>query len=89
MFVLVSRTRYTHEYVKQQKSEDNVIMKCLTTDDLHGVLLVLLHNKLISYLGSQMNQTNSISSEIQARILSRNRCYYAYGKLMKSIALTL
>jgi hypothetical protein len=34
-----------------------------------------------------MNQTNSISSEIQARILSGNRCYYAYGKLMKSGAL--
>jgi len=42
------------------------------------------HVKEISYLGSQMNQTNSISSEIQARILSGNRCYYAYGKLMKS-----
>jgi hypothetical protein len=42
-FVLVPRTRYTHEFVKQQRSEDNVIMKCLTTDDLHGVLLVLLH----------------------------------------------
>jgi hypothetical protein len=38
----------------------------------------------ISYLGSQINQTNSISSEIQARILGGNRCYYAYGKLMKS-----
>jgi hypothetical protein len=36
---------------------------------------------------SQINQTNSISSEIQARILSGNRCYYAYGKLMKSRAL--
>jgi hypothetical protein len=42
------------------------------------------HVKEISYLGSQMDQTNSISSEIQARILSGNRCYYAYGKLMKS-----
>jgi hypothetical protein len=42
------------------------------------------HVKEISYLGSQMNQTNSISSEIQARLLSGNRCYYAYGKLMKS-----
>jgi hypothetical protein len=31
-----------------------------------------------------MNQTNSISSEIQARTLSGNRCYYAYGKLTKS-----
>ena len=41
----------------------------------------------ISYLGSQMNQTNSISSEIEARILSGNRYYYAYGKLMKSKAL--
>jgi len=43
--------------------------------------------KEISYVGSQMNQTNSISSEIQVRILSGNRCYYAYGKLMKSRAL--
>jgi hypothetical protein len=34
-----------------------------------------------------MNQTNSISSESQARILSGNRCYYAYGKLMKPRAL--
>ena len=41
------------------------------------------HMKEFSYLGSQTNQTNSISSEIQARILSGNRCYYAYGKLMK------
>jgi hypothetical protein len=32
--------------------------------------------KEISYLGSQMNQINqTISSEIQARILSGNRCY--------------
>jgi hypothetical protein len=45
------------------------------------------HVKEFSYLGSQMNQTNSISSEIQARILSGNRCYYAYVKLMKSRAL--
>jgi len=30
------------------------------------------HVKEISYLGSQMNQTNSISSEIQARILGGN-----------------
>jgi hypothetical protein len=41
------------------------------------------HVKEISYLSSQMNQINSISNEIQARILSGNRCYYAYGKLMK------
>jgi ABC-type tungstate transport system permease subunit len=41
------------------------------------------HVKEISYLGSQMNQTNSISSEIQARILSGNGCYCAYGELMK------
>jgi sorting nexin-29 len=38
--------------------------------------------KDFTYLGSQLNQTNSISSEIQARILSGNCCYYAYGKLM-------
>jgi sorting nexin-29 len=40
------------------------------------------HVKEFSYLGSRMNQTNSVSSEIQARILSGNRCHYAYGKLM-------
>jgi hypothetical protein len=45
------------------------------------------HVKEISYPGSEMNQTNSISSEIQARILGGNRCYYAYGKLMNSEAL--
>jgi hypothetical protein len=43
--------------------------------------------KEIPYLGSQMNQTNSISSEIQARILSANRCYYADGEFMESRAL--
>jgi len=31
-----------------------------------------------------MTQTNSTSSEIQARILSGNHCYYAYGKVIKS-----
>jgi hypothetical protein len=45
------------------------------------------HVKEISYLGSEMNQTNSNNSEIQARILGGNRYYYAYGKLMKSGAL--
>jgi len=45
------------------------------------------HMKEFNYLGSQLNQTNSTSSEIQARILSGNCCYYAYGKLMKSRAL--
>jgi len=44
------------------------------------------HAKEFSYLGSQLNQTNSTNSEIQARILSGCR-YYAYGKLMKSRAL--
>jgi hypothetical protein len=45
------------------------------------------HVKELSYLGLQLNQTNSTNSEIQARILSGNRCYYAYGKLLKSRAL--
>jgi hypothetical protein len=46
------------------------------------------HVKELSYLGSQLNQTNSTNSEIQARILSGNHCcYYAYGKLLKSRAL--
>jgi len=45
------------------------------------------HVKKFNYLGSQLNQTNSTSSEIRDRILSGNRSYYAYGKLMKSRAL--
>jgi hypothetical protein len=45
------------------------------------------HVKEFSYLGSQLNQTNSTNSEIQTRNLSRNRCYYAYGELIKSRAL--
>jgi len=45
------------------------------------------HVKELTYLGSQLNQTNSTSSEIQARFVSGNCCYYAYGKLMKSRAL--
>jgi hypothetical protein len=45
------------------------------------------HVKEFNYLGSQLNQTSSTSSEIQAKILSENRCYYAYGKLMRSRAL--
>jgi hypothetical protein len=46
-----------------------------------------VHVKELSCLGSQLNQTNSTNSEIQARILSGNCCYYAYGKLLKSSAL--
>jgi len=45
------------------------------------------HVKELSYLGSQLNQTNSTNYEIQARIISRNRCYYSCGMLMKSRAL--
>jgi len=44
-------------------------------------MLTIKHVKEISYLGSQMNQTNSISSKIQVRFLSGNRWYYAYRKL--------
>ena len=43
--------------------------------------------KELSYLGSQLNQTNSANCEIQARIISGNRCYYSCGTLMKSRAL--
>jgi len=57
------------------------------SDHLHCGKYELEHVKEFKYLGSQLNQTNSTSSEIQARILSGNRCYYAYGKLMKSRAL--
>jgi len=45
------------------------------------------HVKELSYLGSQLNQINSTNCEIQARIISGNRCYYSRGALMKSRAL--
>jgi len=45
------------------------------------------HVKELSYLGSQLNQINSTNCEIQARIISGNRCYYSCGALMKSRAL--
>jgi hypothetical protein len=45
------------------------------------------HVKELSYLGSQLNQTNSTNCEIQARIISGNRCYYSCGALMQSRAL--
>ena len=44
--------------------------------------------KELSYLGSQLNQTNSTNCEIQARIISGNRCYCSCGALMESGALT-
>ena len=50
------------------------------SDHLRGGKYEFEHVKDFTYLGSQLNQTNSTSSEIQARILSGNRCYYAYGK---------
>jgi hypothetical protein len=59
----------------------------LGTENENTLLIGFKHVKEISYLGSQTNRTNSISSEIQARILGGNRCYYAYGKLIKSRAL--
>jgi len=45
------------------------------------------HVKELSYLGSQLNQTNSANCEIQARIISGNRYYFSYGALMNSRAL--
>jgi len=40
------------------------------------------HVKELSYLGSQLNQIHSTNCEIQARIISGNRCYYSRGALM-------
>jgi hypothetical protein len=43
--------------------------------------------KELSHLGSQLNQTNLANCEMQARIVSGNRCYCSCGALMKSGAL--
>jgi hypothetical protein len=43
--------------------------------------------KELSYLGSQINQINASNCEIQARIISGNRCYYSSRALMRSTAL--
>jgi hypothetical protein len=45
------------------------------------------HVKELSYQGSQLTQINSTNCEIQARIISGNRCYYSCATLMKSRAL--
>ena len=45
--------------------------------------------KQLSYLGTQINQLNSANCEIQARIISVNRCYYACRALMRSRALKI
>jgi hypothetical protein len=65
------------KYVEVTRASSN-------SDPLRCGKYVFEHVNEFNYLGSQLNQTNSTSSEIQARILSGNRCYYAYGKLMKS-----
>jgi hypothetical protein len=57
------------------------------SDHLHCGKYEFEHVKEFAYLGSQLNQTNSTSSEIQARILSGNHCCYAHGKLTKPRAL--
>ncbi|PSN43351.1 hypothetical protein C0J52_15555 [Blattella germanica] len=37
-----------------------------------------------TYLGSEVNSRNNVSSEIQKRILSANKCYYGLRKHLKS-----
>ena len=74
--------------VNENKAKYMQVARAVHNDEhLYCVQYKFEHVKEVSYLGSQMNQTNSISSEIQAKILSGNRCYYAYGKLIKSRAL--
>jgi sorting nexin-29 len=45
------------------------------------------HVKDLPYLGTQLYQTNSTNSEIHAKIIGGNKCYYSFGKLIKSSAL--
>ena len=47
----------------------------------------LEHGSKFSYLGSQINSTNTTGNDIQARTLNGNQCHNAYSKLIKSIAL--
>jgi hypothetical protein len=47
------------------------------------------HVKELSCLGPQLNQTNSTNCEIQARIISGNRCYYSCGALKRSSKLKI
>jgi hypothetical protein len=70
--------------VNENKTKYVEVTRTVINDEyLHCGKHEFEHVKELSYLGSQMNQTNSISSEIQARILSGNSCRYTYGKLMK------
>jgi hypothetical protein len=40
------------------------------------------------YLGSLVTADNNISAEIQARLMARNRCYYALQNVLKSKTLS-
>ena len=83
-----SKARKTGLRINDNKTKYTEVTKAASNSDhLHCGKYDSEHVKEFNYLGSQLNQTNSTSSEIQARILSGNRCYYAYGKLMKSRAL--
>lgn len=44
--------------------------------------------KEFTYLGTQLNNTNLISTCIQERIQAANRCYYANAKMLKSKVLS-
>jgi hypothetical protein len=40
--------------------------------------------EIFKYLGSLVTADNNISAEIQARLMARNRCYYALKNVLKS-----
>jgi len=83
-----SKARKRGLQINENKTKYMEVMRAASNSDhLHCGKYEFEHVKEFTYLGSQLNQTKSTSSEIQARIRSRNRCYYAYGKLMKSRAL--
>jgi len=88
LFNIEKEARRRGLLVNENKTKHMQVPRAVLNDDLLCCgKYKFKHVKEFPYLGSQMNQTNSISSEIQARILSGNRCYYAYGKLKKSRAL--
>jgi len=66
--------------VNENKTKYMQVARAVLNDELWCGKHKFEHVKEFSYIDMQMNQTESISSEIEARILCGNRCYYAYGK---------